>query len=219
MKKERIYTYQGDDIDVHYSLRRCIHAAECVRGLPAVFDRDRRPWIKPDQDSADRVAEIILKCPTGALTFDRKDGGDEEPLPGLNTILITEDGPIYVRGNVQIKSPDGTLIKEETRLALCRCGASANKPYCDNSHRKVGFQTSGEVPDNQSETGDFPPSGTLEVLLANNGPVRLKGNFEITGSDGNSIFRGNKASLCRCGSSQNKPFCDGTHRKIGFSSE
>ena len=216
MKKERIYSYQGDAIEVHYSLRRCIHAAECVRGLPAVFDRDRRPWIEPDHDSADRVAEIILNCPTGALTFARKDGGAEEPLPAMNTILMTEDGPLYVRGNVQINSPDGLVLKEETRLALCRCGASKNKPYCDNSHLKVGFQASGEVRENQL---DLNPVGILEVVLADNGPLRLKGNFEIMSSDGISSFRGTKISLCRCGGSGNKPFCDGTHRKIGFSSQ
>jgi CDGSH-type Zn-finger protein/uncharacterized Fe-S cluster protein YjdI len=219
MKRERLYTYKGDNIEVHYNLGRCIHAAECVRGLPDVFQRDRRPWIVPDLDSADRVAEIILKCPTGALTFDRKDGGNLEPIPETNIIQINEDGPHYVRGNVQIKSPDGTVLKSETRLALCRCGASANKPYCDNSHLKIGFQASENVPDNQVNSGDLLPVGILEVFLADNGPVRLKGNFEIHSSDGKSIFRGRKASLCRCGGSQKKPFCDGTHRKIGFSSE
>jgi CDGSH-type Zn-finger protein/uncharacterized Fe-S cluster protein YjdI len=219
MKKERIYTYQGEDIEVYYNLRRCIHAAECVRGLPAVFDRDRRPWIEPDQDSADQVAKVIMKCPTGALYFDRKDDGDAEPLPEINTILVTVDGPLYVRGNVQIKSPDDTTLKQEIRLALCRCGTSANKPYCDNSHLKVAFQASDDVKDNQSKTGEITADGVLEMHLANNGPVRLRGNFEIRSSDGKSKFRGSKASLCRCGGSQNKPFCDGTHRKIGFSSE
>jgi len=219
MKKERIYTYQGDDIDVHYNLRRCIHAAECVRGLPAVFDRDRRPWIEPNEDSADQVARVILRCPTGALFFERKDGGEVESLPDINTILVTQDGPLYLRGNVRVTTPDGNMVKQETRLALCRCGASANKPYCDNSHLEVGFQANGKVTDNQSETEDLLATGILEVLLAKNGPVRLKGNFEIWSADRKSIFRGTKASLCRCGGSLNKPFCDGTHRKIGFSSE
>jgi CDGSH-type Zn-finger protein len=129
------------------------------------------------------------------------------------------DGPLYVRGNVQIKSPDDTTLKQEIRLALCRCGTSANKPYCDNSHLKVAFQASDDVKDNQSKTGEITADGVLEMHLANNGPVRLRGNFEIRSSDGKSKFRGSKASLCRCGGSQNKPFCDGTHRKIGFSSE
>ena len=219
MKKERVYSYQGEDIEVHYNLRRCIHAEECVRGLPAVFERDRRPWIEPDQDSADQVARVILRCPTGALYFDRKDDGISEPLPDTNTILVSKNGPLYVRGKVQIKSPDGKTLKQETRLALCRCGASANKPYCDNLHLKIDFQASGEVIDNHSETVDLNPTGTLEVHLATNGPLRLRGNFEIISSDSKSIFRGSKASLCRCGGSNNKPFCDGTHRKIGFSSE
>lgn len=219
MKKAKIYSYQGEDIEVHYNLRRCIHAAECVRGLPAVFERDRRPWIEPDQATADEVVKVILRCPTGALFFDRKDGGDEEPLPDTNIIHINEHGPHYVRGNVLIKSPDGTTLKQETRLALCRCGASANKPYCDNSHLKIGFEATGELADNNSDLGDLNPTGILEVHLALNGPIRLRGNFEIRSSDGKAIFRGSKISLCRCGGSKNKPFCDSTHRKIGFSSE
>jgi CDGSH-type Zn-finger protein len=190
-----------------------------VRGLPAVFERDRRPWIEPDQATADEVVKVILRCPTGALYFDRKDGGDEEPVPDTNIIHINEHGPHYVRGNVLIKFSDGTTLKQETRLALCRCGASANKPFCDNSHLKIGFEATGELADNNSEMGDLNSSGTLEVHLALNGHIRLRGNFEIRGADGKPIFRASKASLCRCGGSKNKPFCDSTHRKIGFSSE
>lgn len=219
MKKERIYSYQDDDITVNYNLRRCIHAAECVRGLPEVFDPDRRPWIMPNNATAEQISKIILRCPTGALTFDRHDDGEEEAIPGANTIQITDNGPLYVRGNVLLISPDGTILKEETRLALCRCGASENKPYCDNSHQKIGFQASGEVKDDRSETREPHLGGILEIHLGENGPVRLKGNFEITASDGNSTFHGTKASLCRCGGSGKKPFCDGTHRKIGFSTE
>ena len=74
--------YEGNDIVVEYDARRCIHVAECVHGLPAVFEKDRRPWVDADGAAADRVAEVVIRCPTGALHFVRKDGGTDEPVPG-----------------------------------------------------------------------------------------------------------------------------------------
>jgi CDGSH-type Zn-finger protein len=89
-----------------------MHAAECLRGLPAVFGNRRRPWIIVGNGSPGEIGEVIQRCPTGALHFRRLDGGPQEP-----------------------------VVRQDTRVALCRCGASANKPFCDGSHRRVGFQT------------------------------------------------------------------------------
>ena len=71
---DRVRTYPSDDLDVHFNPRRCIHAAECVHGRPEVFDPNQKPWIEPEQAGADAIAEVVLRCPTGALTFTRKDG-------------------------------------------------------------------------------------------------------------------------------------------------
>lgn len=138
---EKIRAYEGDDVIVRYSVRRCIHAEECVHGLPGVFDPQQRPWIDPDGAPADAVAAVILRCPTGALHYERKDGGAEEPIPEENTIRVAPDGPLYVRGDLEITTPDGTVLLRETRAALCRCGASKIKPFCDNSHEDIGFTT------------------------------------------------------------------------------
>ncbi|MFI9465365.1 (4Fe-4S)-binding protein [Streptomyces xiamenensis] len=69
--------YEGRSITVTFEAARCRHAAECVRGLPEVFDTARRPWIRPDGAEAGRLAEVVRRCPSGALQYERVDGGEE----------------------------------------------------------------------------------------------------------------------------------------------
>ncbi|MEV1155088.1 (4Fe-4S)-binding protein [Micromonospora chokoriensis] len=70
-------TYEGQKITVTFEARRCLHAAECVRGLPEVFDPGQRPWIRPDGAEAERLAEVVRRCPSGALQYELVDGGAE----------------------------------------------------------------------------------------------------------------------------------------------
>jgi uncharacterized Fe-S cluster protein YjdI/CDGSH-type Zn-finger protein len=133
--------YTGDAIEVQWEPRLCIHVRNCVRGLPQVFDPDSRPWVVVDAADADAVAAAIETCPTGALRYRRLDGGQQEEPPKEATIEPRPNGPLFVRGRVRIVDPDGHVIREDTRVALCRCGASENKPFCDGSHRRIGFTT------------------------------------------------------------------------------
>jgi uncharacterized Fe-S cluster protein YjdI/CDGSH-type Zn-finger protein len=142
--------YANESIDITYDARRCIHAAECVNGLPAVFDTARRPWILPSGASPDAIAAVVAKCPSGALQFKRLDNGAPEALPDQTSIVPTPNGPLFVRGRIQLRSADGIVTVEETRLALCRCGQSHNKPYCDDSHLDVGFEDPGNIPRGES---------------------------------------------------------------------
>jgi uncharacterized Fe-S cluster protein YjdI/CDGSH-type Zn-finger protein len=144
--------YVDEEIDIGYDAERCIHAGECLRGLPAVFDTARRPWILPSGASADAIAAVIAKCPSGALHFMRRDGGAAEAAPDHTEIVPTPGGPLYVRGAVQLRSADGCVIIEETRLALCRCGQSDNKPFCDNSHHRIAFDDPGDVVDRSARS-------------------------------------------------------------------
>ena len=137
--KDNLRHYTDEAIDVSYDAQRCIHAAECVRRLPAVFDTSRRPWILPSAASADAIAAVVEKCPTGALHYTRRDGGATEAPPEQTTIAPVPGGPLYVRGLIQLRSADGSLVAEDTRMALCRCGQSENKPFCDNSHIGTDF--------------------------------------------------------------------------------
>ena len=121
--------------------RLCIHVKHCVNRLGTVFDPDRRPWIDVDAEDADTIAATVLACPTGALHFRRVDGGPQEEADEPPVVEPRPNGPLFVRGAVRIVDGDGGLIREDTRVALCRCGASANKPFCDGSHRRIGFTT------------------------------------------------------------------------------
>lgn len=215
---EDVHEYAGEDIEVSYDVKRCIHARECVRGLPDVFDPDRRPWIEPDNADADELASVVVECPTGALHFERTDDGAEEPVPEENTVAVAPDGPLYLRGDVELATPDGEVSLADTRVALCRCGASGNKPLCDDRHEDIDFRDEGTVAGNESVTEKSPPTDTLAVTPIPDGPVMLDGEFEIRGVDSERV-RGTETALCRCGASENKPFCDGTHKAVGFSSE
>ncbi len=104
---------------------------------------------------------------------------------------------------------------EDTRVALCRCGMSANKPFCDNTHRREGFADAGSVPGDASTDATTEP-GPLTITPLPREPLALHGRFELASADGQHVVRGEKATLCRCGGSRNKPFCDGTHRKRVF---
>jgi CDGSH-type Zn-finger protein/uncharacterized Fe-S cluster protein YjdI len=241
--EEDVHEYHGEDIAVSYDHERCIHVRACVEGLPAVFDTDHRPWVRLDGSDADDVAAVIERCPTGALHYERRDGGPAEAVPDTNTVTAVADGPLYLRGDVEIRTPDDDLVLHDTRVALCRCGHTANRPLCDNSHARV-FEAAGVAPadapvvaplgDAASGTGgeatggervvtDERPDGRsgegsdgrLTVTPTRNGPLDLDGPFDLRRGDGEpSSYDG--ATLCRCGGSSNKPFCDDTHVEIGF---
>ena len=132
--------YRTGQIVVYWEPKLCIHTARCLRGLPKVFDVRRQPWVKVDAATADQIAEVVARCPTSALRFERLDGGLQESASQPTTIQPTPDGPLYVRGNIKIVNRDGTA-RELTRAALCRCGHSKNKPFCDGSHWDVDFRT------------------------------------------------------------------------------
>jgi uncharacterized Fe-S cluster protein YjdI/CDGSH-type Zn-finger protein len=133
--------YRGTNIEVSFDLDICIHVGECLRGLPPVFKLDRRPWLLPDEGEADAVAEVVLRCPSGALLFRRHDGGAEESHEGTRVTPI-KNGPLLVVGEIEVRRDDGT-VELLPRATLCRCGSSNHKPFCDNEHLKVGFEAPG----------------------------------------------------------------------------
>lgn len=226
--KRKIHAYEGKEITVQYDVKRCIHASECSRGLRAVFDPKKRPWVQPDNADANAVAGVIHRCPTGALHYDRTDGGAPEPVPPTNTITLDPDGPLLVRGNIKIVTPDGDTVLEDTRVALCRCGLSRNKPLCDNSHidqfehdgmlGKSGVKTGDAAAETGAPSQPGAPAPLLTVKPSHNGPLLLSGPLTVVGAD-KEERTGIGTALCRCGHSSNKPFCDGTHKKVGFVSD
>jgi uncharacterized Fe-S cluster protein YjdI/CDGSH-type Zn-finger protein len=134
--------YRGRDVEVSFDLDLCVHVGECLRGDRRVFVLDRRPWALPDEADPDVVAQVVERCPSGALQYRRLDGGHAEATPAKARMTPIRDGPLMVVGAIEVRREDGS-VETLPRATLCRCGESANKPFCDNSHLRVGFRAPG----------------------------------------------------------------------------
>lgn len=203
----------GKQVSVLYEAKRCIWAHFCVTCGPRSFLGESTSWIFPDEMDADRLVAVIHQCPSGALQYQRHDGKPDEAAPAINVVALREAGPYAVRGDIRI---DGKSMK--FRAALCRCGASKNKPFCDASHFGVNFSASGEPPSGATDMLAVR-DGPLEIEPEVDGPLQIRGNMEIQSGTGRVVARITQARLCRCGGSATKPFCDGTHQRIGFRSD
>jgi len=204
---------EGRDMTLIYEGKKCIHSRFCVTGAPGVFLANVvGPWIHPDAMPVDGLVEIAHACPSGAIRYQRKDGKADESAPPVNLLAIREAGPYAIRGELSIAGKPAHF-----RATLCRCGASKNKPYCDGSHHEVNFAASGEPPTGAADMLEVR-NGPLAVEPQTDGPLQVRGNLEITSGTGRVVARVQQARLCRCGGSANKPFCDGTHARIGFKS-
>lgn len=202
-------TYDGTDISITFDMKRCIHARNCFLKLPQVFDPAQRPWVQPDNASAEEIAAMIRTCPSGALTYQAT---APETAPGVNRVSVMENGPLAVAGDLDI---EGTPA---LRATLCRCGLSKTKPYCDYSHVDAGFTATGEPAQKDDDKSDAR-GGTVQASRAPDGPLVLTGAVEITTGTGRHVTTTQKAFLCRCGASKNKPFCDGSHKAAGFADQ
>lgn len=205
---------EGEKVTIHYRGKLCIHSRFCVTGAPKVFLANvEGPWIHPDDMDAEELMAVARECPSGAIQYRRNDGGREEQPPPVNLIRTLEAGPYTFRSDLRI---DGEPIG--FRATLCRCGASKNKPFCDGSHHEIGFSASGEPPTGENTAMLEVRDGPIEIAPQLDGPLMVRGNMEIIASTGRVVARTKAARFCRCGHSNTKPFCDGTHAKIGFKS-
>jgi uncharacterized Fe-S cluster protein YjdI len=139
-EKEIVKNYKAKDgLTVVWKPNLCIHAAECVKRLPQVYNPREKPWIKTENASAEELKEQIKACPSGALSFisEKKDEGGEH----IKTkVEVLTDGPLLIHGHLTIKDSKGNELEKTASTAFCRCGASSNKPFCDGSHRKIAFK-------------------------------------------------------------------------------
>jgi CDGSH-type Zn-finger protein/uncharacterized Fe-S cluster protein YjdI len=205
---------RSQSVEIIFDGQRCIHARHCVLSRPDVFVPNvQGAWIHPELASTAEVAELAHDCPSGAIRYRSLDGFPEESAPKVNVVSIRENGPLAFQAELKIQGqPDGF------RATLCRCGASANKPYCDGSHHTVKFQATGEPPIKESAALEVR-NGPLSVVPAPNGPLLVKGSLELVSGTGTTIAKSTSTALCRCGASANKPYCDGSHVRVGFRSE
>jgi CDGSH-type Zn-finger protein/uncharacterized Fe-S cluster protein YjdI len=205
----RIYRYEGKQATVTWNKSRCIHAGECTRGLPEVFSSKHDPWGQPDNAPLEALAAVIDRCPSGALHIEGP-LGVERPADAVNSVTPAVDGPLQFRGRIKVGE-----APVESRLTLCRCGASRNKPYCDNSHAASGFRHDGRLAPSETDGGAAAGGVDLEISISRNGPMRCFGSLELVGADGTRNVT-QTTWLCRCGGSHRKPYCDGTHTANGF---
>jgi len=217
MVDKQKFSYTGQSAEVEWDGRLCIHYGECGRAQGDLFIGGRQPWCQPDLSTGQEIRDVVLRCPTGALSAQFSDGSRVEADDGENTASISQNGPVYIKGQLELEGLDDQSPGTQYRAALCRCGHSNNKPFCDNSHEKAGFRDSGAV--GQSGPGFESKGGPLRIQPLINGPVMLMGSLQIMASAGRTAWSGEKAALCRCGHSSNKPFCDGSHVAAGFTAE
>jgi uncharacterized Fe-S cluster protein YjdI len=133
--------YSNDDITVIWKSEICIHSGNCVRGLGKVFNSTARPWIKIYSASTEEIIKTVNNCPSGALTYKKKnDMAEKVEAAQIKTkFKVIGGGPLMVEGPCAIVDKDGNEIIKEGKVFLCRCGGSKNKPYCDGTHKTVEF--------------------------------------------------------------------------------
>ena len=127
-------------------------------------------------------------------------------------IEIMDDAPLIVSDLKLLEDGEGQELAIKKKSALCRCGNSENKPFCDGSHRRVGFKSS--LPPGESSVP--AKEGDAVIRSLKNGPYEVCGDIELCVEDDLGLSADNPYYLCRCGASENKPFCDGSHKRIGF---
>jgi CDGSH-type Zn-finger protein len=132
-----------------------------------------------------------------------------------NVCRVSRNGPYLIGGDVAVMWADG-VVRAGPQQVLCRCGLSGHKPFCDGTHTKVGFEDPGLLPASAA-LGGPPQPGRITITPKFNGPLECNGPLTVIGMDDRTATA-SKTKLCRCGGSQTKPYCDGTHKKIGFTS-
>lgn len=208
----------GDGGTVYFEARRCVHSRHCVLEEPEVFKANQEDeWIFPDRATPERLARVAQHCVSGAIRFVPRDRRNEETAPLVNLVRMRENGPLAVNAAVALMYTGGGP-GQALRMTLCRCGQSKNKPFCDQSHIGAGFAASGEATTRPSPVLEVR-AGPLVITPLRDGPLDVRGSAEICTGTGRTIDRTLVVRLCRCGQSNDKPFCDGSHRVAGFEAD
>ena len=134
--------YSNGEVTIVWKPSHCIHSRNCFTGLGEVFHPQELPWITPEASATPKIIEQIKKCPSGALSYymNAEEGKGEVTVEAETIVETTPNGPLMVYGNVSIKDASGKITKKNKVTAFCRCGGSGNKPFCDGTHKKNGFQ-------------------------------------------------------------------------------
>jgi CDGSH-type Zn-finger protein len=125
--------YEGPEITIHDNRGICAHAGKCTDGLPSVFRLRQEPWIDPAAASGRQISEVVRTCPSGALSYS-VDGQEHRDRDAEPSIFIAPNGPYVVTGGPELLDTERGEGASTEHFALCRCGGSKNKPFCDGTH-------------------------------------------------------------------------------------
>jgi uncharacterized Fe-S cluster protein YjdI len=139
----KVKEYSNGEVTIVWKPGLCIHSENCVKGLPSVFKAQAKPWIDPSGATTDAIIQKVKNCPSGALTTYLNAAGqssEEVPDQATVTLKVVPDGPVLVKGAIHLIYPDGKEENKSKSVALCRCGASSKKPFCDGTHKQIDFK-------------------------------------------------------------------------------
>lgn len=138
---EIVKKYTNGEVTIVWQPAKCIHSTICFRELPEVFDPNKRPWINATGASTERIVAQVRRCPSGALSFFMNSGEIEEPQPLMQVSAeVVPNGPLLIHGSLTLKLKTGEEVARNGTTAFCRCGGSANPPFCDGTHARIGFK-------------------------------------------------------------------------------
>ncbi len=132
--------YTNGELTIVWKPVKCIHAKECIKALPQVYDPAGKPWIKAENATVEELKAQIQKCPSGALSYSMDGVDNQEELALETKVEVLENGPLIIYGTLKIKHKEGEEEVKNKTTAFCRCGSSQNKPYCDGSHISTEFK-------------------------------------------------------------------------------
>lgn len=132
-KEPRTLNYKYEDIVVHDTRILCSHDGSCFRELPEVFRPREFKWVKPYESTPEKIIRTVRKCPSGSLNVSFK--GDKLPDPDRDpAVHLDPRGPLNAEGSIELRDSSGRTPFNKEHYALCRCGKSLNKPFCDGTH-------------------------------------------------------------------------------------
>ena len=146
-RAERAREFHGKGLTLSDDRSLCDHSGFCTNVRTDVWHMLRDT---DDPEVRERLIAMVGRCPSGRIALSPAEGEATEGEPGEGepgelepnfdpSVAVVDDGPLWVRGRVEIVGADGEVYEVRNRVALCRCGGSSNKPFCDGTHRENGF--------------------------------------------------------------------------------
>ncbi len=136
-RSARAEAFVGEGMVITDDVSICSRAGFCRTRATSVWELIGS---SADPEVRERLRGMISNCPSGRLEQQPSVVAPAEEPAFEPSIAVTRNGPLWVRGGITVEAADGSTYEVRNRVTLCRCGHSANKPFCDGSHNDVGFR-------------------------------------------------------------------------------